>query len=137
MLSSGQAQPEFFTEAALSAVHNASGEGKRTFLEVFDNEARHQALLSGRRYSAGSCLSAIDGLPVSVKGLFDVAGSTTTAASCLLKNASVATDDAHIINPAAQKCRRGYCRQDQHDGVCVYRAGCQPTLRNTRQPLAS
>ncbi|MFP3440335.1 amidase [uncultured Pantoea sp.] len=97
MLSSGQAQPEFFTEAALSAVHNASGEGKRTFLEVFDNEARHQALLSGRRYSAGSCLSAIDGLPVSVKGLFDVAGSTTTAASCLLKNASVATNDAHII----------------------------------------
>ena len=51
------------------------------FITVFENEAREQARTADREIAAGRYLGPLHGVPISVKDLFDVAGTRTTAAS--------------------------------------------------------
>jgi aspartyl-tRNA(Asn)/glutamyl-tRNA(Gln) amidotransferase subunit A len=85
------------TEAAIARVDDPSGEGKRVFIRRFDEQARAEAECADRLRAAGLIASPLAGLPISVKDLFDVAGSVTTAGSVALASAPPATIDAPIV----------------------------------------
>ena len=66
------------------------------FLEVLEHSALSEAREAERRYLAGSPFGPLDGVPVSVKDLFDIAGHRTTAASRILAD-SVAKADSAVV----------------------------------------
>ena len=76
-LQSGDATPEAFTESALQAAHDPEQQGALVFTQ------RYAASCSAAnaRWQAQQALSPIDGLPVSIKDLFNVQGEATTAGS--------------------------------------------------------
>lgn len=84
-------------ESALERIEDASGEGSRTFVRVYAEQARVAARASDMLRSAGLRRSAIDGLPVSIKDLFDVAGETTLGGSVVLQGAPAASADAEVV----------------------------------------
>lgn len=101
-LLAGQISPETLTQDALRAIAAESGEGKRVFTMVYSDAARQQAAQASARWQQQPPRSAIDGLPISIKDLFDVAGEVTTAGSRLLSNASVATANASLVDRLQQ-----------------------------------
>lgn len=84
-------------EAALGRIDDPAGEGGRTFLRVHAEQARAAARASDTLRAAGLARSALDGVPVSVKDLFDVAGETTLAGSVVLEGAPAARADAEVV----------------------------------------
>ena len=62
------------TNAAIARIDDPDGEGPRAFLRVFHEAALAEAEASDRLRDAGVVRSPIDGIPVSVKDLCDVAG---------------------------------------------------------------
>lgn len=98
---SGLANGEFtatrLTADALSQIADEQGEGRRTFTHVYAQWAQEQALAADRRRAAGNPLSALDGVPVSVKDLFDVAGEATAAGSRVLASAPAANAHAAVV----------------------------------------
>lgn len=70
---------------------------KSVFIRVLRDRALVAAKASARRYREGRSLGPLDGVPVSWKDLFDIAGVTTTAGSALLRNAPPATADATAV----------------------------------------
>lgn len=73
------------TRGCLNAIRNPLGEGRRTFIRVYED-------VPG--YSKDGPLA---GLPISIKDLFDVAGEITTAGSKVLQNQKPAQTDAVIV----------------------------------------
>lgn len=90
------------TEAALSRIADPAGEGSRTFTRVYAEAALQAADASDARRRSGHPLSPIDGLPVSIKDLFDVAGEPTPAGSVVLANAVPATVDSTVVHRLRQ-----------------------------------
>lgn len=84
-------------QAALSRIQNPEGQGSVAFTRIFADAARREAQASDRRRQAGRTLSLIDGLPISVKDLFDIEGYPTRAGSVVLSDAKPATQDALIV----------------------------------------
>ena len=70
--------------AALDRIADPEGEGARVFRDVFADTAMAEAQASDRRRAAGEPLGRLDGVPVSVKDLFDIAGRVTMAGSVAL-----------------------------------------------------
>ncbi|MHC9058611.1 amidase [Pantoea sp. y20] len=101
-LLAGQISPETLTQDALSAIAAESGEGKRVYTKVYTAAAQQQAAQAGARWQQQQPRSAIDGLPISIKDLFDVAGEVTTAGSRLLSSASPATANASMVDRLQQ-----------------------------------
>lgn len=101
-LLAGQISPETLTQDALRAIASEAGEGKRVFTKVYTADAQQQAAQAGARWQQQQPRSAIDGLPISIKDLFDVAGEVTTAGSRLLSNASPATANASMVDRLQQ-----------------------------------
>lgn len=85
------------TEQALARIADPAGEGARTFTQIYAAQARNAAQASDTLRRAGLKRSAIEGLPISVKDLFDVAAQVTTAGSTVLRNAAPATRHATIV----------------------------------------
>ena len=85
------------TEHCLAAARDPGGEGARVFTELFDEPALEQASQADTRRRSGHPDRALEGLPISVKDLFDIAGSVTRAASLALPDASPAAADAPAI----------------------------------------
>lgn len=85
------------TERCLAAARDPGGEGARVYTELFEEAALAQAQESDRRLSGGQETRALEGLPISVKDLFDVAGSVTRAASIALADARPAAADAPAV----------------------------------------
>jgi len=85
------------TESALARIDDPNGEGSRAFVRVFHEEALAEANASDRLRAAGIVRSPIDGIPVSVKDLCDVAGHTTRAGSIVLNDAPPAIRDATVL----------------------------------------
>jgi aspartyl-tRNA(Asn)/glutamyl-tRNA(Gln) amidotransferase subunit A len=85
------------TEAALERALAPSGEGSRVFTEIYATAARAAAQASDLLRASGQVRSPIDGLPISVKDLFDVAGSTTRAGSMALRDAAPACASALVV----------------------------------------
>jgi len=96
-LHDGRMTSSALVEEALERIGNPSGEGKRTFVNVYADKARAAARASDALRSAGLSRSALEGLPISIKDLFDVAGETTLAGSVVRQGAPAATADAEVV----------------------------------------
>jgi aspartyl-tRNA(Asn)/glutamyl-tRNA(Gln) amidotransferase subunit A len=85
-------------ERALSRIADPSGEGARACLTVYADRARAAADAADARTARGSSLGALDGVIVSIKDLFDVAGEPTRAGSKILaEEAAPAAADAVAV----------------------------------------
>lgn len=96
-LAAGRITSAELTATALQRIADPSGEGARTFTRVLADRAQHLARASDSLRKAGFVRSPLEGLPVSVKDLFDVAGETTTAGSVVLRDAPPAAHDAEAV----------------------------------------
>jgi aspartyl-tRNA(Asn)/glutamyl-tRNA(Gln) amidotransferase subunit A len=96
-LAAGRATSVELTALALQRIADPSGEGARTFTRVLTTRAQHLARASDSLREAGFVRSPLEGMPVSVKDLFDVAGETTTAGSIVLRDAPPAAHDAGAV----------------------------------------
>ena len=70
-LDAGRTSSRELVEQALARIAAPDGEGKRAFMKVYADAARAEADHCDRLRKAGVRRSAIDGLPVSLKDLFD------------------------------------------------------------------
>jgi len=96
-LAAGRTSSRELVEQALARIADPAGEGARAFMQVYVGAARADADHSDRLRKAGVVRSPVEGLPVSVKDLFDVAGETTRAGSKVLADAPAARADAPAI----------------------------------------
>jgi aspartyl-tRNA(Asn)/glutamyl-tRNA(Gln) amidotransferase subunit A len=96
-LAEGRTTSRRLVEEALARIADPAGEGARAFMKVYAEEARAEADHSDRLRKRGVVRSAVEGLPVSVKDLYDVAGDVTRAGSKLLAGAPPATRDAAAV----------------------------------------
>jgi aspartyl-tRNA(Asn)/glutamyl-tRNA(Gln) amidotransferase subunit A len=83
-LAAGRTSSRHLTEQALERIADRSGEGARAFIKVYADSALAEADFSDRLRKGGVRRSPVDGLPVSLKDLFDVAGDITRAGSKVL-----------------------------------------------------
>jgi len=96
-LAAGRTTSRRLVEQALERIADPAGEGARAFLKVYADEARAAADYSDRLRAAGVVRSPVEGLPVSVKDLYDVAGDVTRAGSKILAHAPPAKADAPAV----------------------------------------
>ncbi|HEY8252152.1 MAG TPA: amidase [Burkholderiales bacterium] len=80
-LAAGRTTSRRLTEQALARIADPAGEGGRAFLKVYADSALADADTADRLRKSGVRRSPVDGLPVSLKDLFDVAGDVTRAGS--------------------------------------------------------
>ena len=84
-------------EDALDRIDAPAGEGNRVFTRVYSAQARAAAHASDILRAAGIARSTLEGIPVSIKDLFDVAGETTLAGSVVLEGTPPAAEDATVV----------------------------------------
>jgi aspartyl-tRNA(Asn)/glutamyl-tRNA(Gln) amidotransferase subunit A len=96
-LDKGRTTSRELVEQALARIAEPGGEGKRAFIKVYAESAREEADHADRLRKAGVRRSAVDGLPVSLKDLFDVAGDLTRAGSRILESSPPAKSDAAAV----------------------------------------
>ena len=96
-LDGGDVTSRELCEEALARIADPEGEGARTFTEVFADAARAAADAADTLRRSGYVASPVAGIPVSVKDLFDVAGSPTRAGSVVLASVPPAVADAPVI----------------------------------------
>ena len=96
-LRAGRKSSRVLLEECLGHIDERPGEGTFAFLKVYSDEARRTAdWIDGMR-KIGASLPPFAGIPVSVKDLFDIAGSVTRAGSVVLANEPPATSDAMVV----------------------------------------
>jgi aspartyl-tRNA(Asn)/glutamyl-tRNA(Gln) amidotransferase subunit A len=96
-VASGAVSSVSLTEQCLARISDPAGEGKRTFVKVWADEARAVANAQDSLRKIGSVSSPIAGVPISVKDMLDVAGEVTLAGSKALDDAAPAVRDAPVI----------------------------------------
>jgi len=96
-LAEGRTSSRKLVEQALARIADPAGEGARAFLKVYAESARAEADHSDGLRRAGVVRSPVEGLPVSVKDLFDVGGDVTRAGSKILAHAPPAKADAPAV----------------------------------------
>lgn len=96
-LSEGRTSSVELTQAALDRIADPAGEGRRAFTQVYAGQALQAAEASDLLRKAGLSRSPLEGLPISVKDLFDIAGQPTTAGSVVLKNQPAAQRNALAV----------------------------------------
>lgn len=96
-LAAGKTSSRELVEQALARIGERSGEGERAFLKVYGDTARADADYCDRLRKAGVRRSLVDGLPVSLKDLFDVAGELTRAGSKIREASPPAKSDAPVV----------------------------------------
>ena len=85
-------------DAALARIDDLSGEGSHACLTVYREAARAAADAADARARAGISLGPLDGVIVSIKDLFDVAGEVTRAGSKVLaEEGKPAEADAPVV----------------------------------------
>src|ERR1700757_5297092 len=90
-------------EHALARIADPNGEGARACLTVYAEKARTAAEAADARAVGGRSLGPLDGVIVSIKDLFDVAGEPTRAGSKILaEEAAPAASDALIVQRLRQ-----------------------------------
>ncbi|QDY70186.1 amidase [Qingshengfaniella alkalisoli] len=94
-IGAGKIDPVELTECFLSALDDSS-ETPRIYARTTPGTARAEAEVALKRAKDGNRQSALDGVPVSWKDLFDTAGVATEAGSALLKG-RVPEADAPIV----------------------------------------
>jgi aspartyl-tRNA(Asn)/glutamyl-tRNA(Gln) amidotransferase subunit A len=96
-LDAGHGNALALAESALDRIADPAGEGARAFTHAFPERAVRLARASDGLRAAGLKRSPLEGLPVSVKDLFDVAGTPTLAGSTVLHDAPPAPQDAAAV----------------------------------------
>ncbi|PZU84978.1 MAG: amidase [Chelatococcus sp.] len=95
-LAAGRLTASGLAEQAITRATEASGEGARVFTRLYVDRAPKLAAASDAARAAGLVRSPIEGLPISVKDLFDVAGEPTLAGSVALDDAAPAERDSPV-----------------------------------------
>lgn len=93
----GECSAEEMLQDVLARIADEAGQGSKVFTRVHATTALASAQASDTLRRAGMARSAIEGLPVSVKDLFDIAGETTLAGSVVLKERPAASADAEVV----------------------------------------
>jgi aspartyl-tRNA(Asn)/glutamyl-tRNA(Gln) amidotransferase subunit A len=96
-LAGGRTTSRRLTEEALARIADPAGEGARAFLKVYAESALAEADFSDRLRKGGVRRSPVDGLPVSLKDLFDLAGDVTRAGSRIFDKNPPAKADAAAV----------------------------------------
>jgi aspartyl-tRNA(Asn)/glutamyl-tRNA(Gln) amidotransferase subunit A len=96
-LDRGEVSSRELCDAALARIDDPAGEGARAFTQTYHAAARAAADAADLQRRGGYVVSALAGIPVSVKDLFDVAGMQTRAGSVVLDGAPPAAHDATIV----------------------------------------
>lgn len=86
-LRDGKTTSRELVEQALERIADPSGQGAVSFLHVDAERARAAADAHDALRRAGTVLSPLAGIPVSVKDLFDIEGQVTRAGSRVLADA--------------------------------------------------
>ncbi len=97
-LAAGRSTSIALTQAALARATDPDGEGARVFTQRDADRALALARAADALRAAGAVRSPLDGMPVSVKDLFDIAGQTTCAGSVLLRDAPAAVCNATVVD---------------------------------------
>ena len=85
-------------DAALARIDDPQGEGKRACLTVYRDTAVREAEAADQRAKQDTALGPLDGVIVTIKDLYDVAGEVTRAGSpALLLEGKPATADAPVV----------------------------------------
>ncbi|SLN25809.1 amidase [Oceanibacterium hippocampi] len=96
-LRAGQTTSLALTEAALDRARDPAGEGERVFTRLYADRALQTARAADMLRDAGHAPLPLQGIPISIKDLFDVAGEPTPAGSVVLRDGPVAAADAPIV----------------------------------------
>jgi aspartyl-tRNA(Asn)/glutamyl-tRNA(Gln) amidotransferase subunit A len=83
-------------DSCLAAARDQTGEGRRVFTELFADTAKEAADVANERLRSGG-ERGLEGVPISVKDLFDVCGSITQAGSRAMPEAAQASADADAV----------------------------------------
>jgi aspartyl-tRNA(Asn)/glutamyl-tRNA(Gln) amidotransferase subunit A len=97
-IAAGQLDPRDLAEAYLDAI-DAHPLRDRIYATVTHDRARAEAAAAAARAASGNLLSALDGVPLSWKDLYDSAGIPTEAGTALLKG-RVPDTDAEVLRNA-------------------------------------
>jgi aspartyl-tRNA(Asn)/glutamyl-tRNA(Gln) amidotransferase subunit A len=84
-------------EVAYARIDDPAGEGARSFIRQFRDAAFATAFADDTRRVAENPAAPLAGLPISIKDLCDVAGSTTLAGSKALASSPPAKVDAPVV----------------------------------------
>ncbi len=101
-LDAGETTSVQLVEEALARIADPSGEGGLTFTAVWAEQALATARASDTLRQAGLARSPLEGLPVSIKDLFDVAGKVTKSGAALRRDAEPASRHAAPVARLAQ-----------------------------------
>lgn len=96
-LAAGRTTAVALAQSALARARDPAGEGARVFTAIDAERALAAARASDLLRAAGIVRSPLEGIPVSIKDLFDVAGEVTTAGSAVLRDAAPAARSAPVI----------------------------------------
>jgi aspartyl-tRNA(Asn)/glutamyl-tRNA(Gln) amidotransferase subunit A len=102
LLRSGETSSRALVEQALERATRKGGEGTRAFTRLYAEQAIAAARESDSRFVRGAPRSPLEGLPISIKDLCDVAGEPTTAGAIALSDAEPAARDAAIVRNLRQ-----------------------------------
>jgi len=97
-LRKGELDPVDLAEEVFAAIERHGDPA--IFTETLKPRAMAEAKAARRRLRAGSPASAMDGIPVAWKDLFDIQGRVTTAGSVVLKSDPPARKDAALVAAA-------------------------------------
>jgi aspartyl-tRNA(Asn)/glutamyl-tRNA(Gln) amidotransferase subunit A len=98
LFAQGALTPLDFTEACLAAAQQSQS----IFITLTADRARREATAATQRWQQHAPLSALDGIPVAWKDLFDVKETPTTAGSSTRETLSVAARDAVLTERLTQ-----------------------------------
>ncbi|UZE88706.1 amidase [Pseudomonas viciae] len=87
---------------ALEKVLAKTADVDDVFISLCSARALREAHASAARWKAGQPASALDGVPIAWKDLFDVAGSPTTAGAAVRRDISPALLDANVVGLLAR-----------------------------------
>ena len=85
------------TQQMIKRAQDPKGQGAKVYTKLFEEQALRAAQASDLLRSAGLSRSMLEGIPISVKDLFDVKGQVTTSGSVVLKNAPAAVVDSTVV----------------------------------------
>lgn len=96
-LAQGRVTSRALVEQCLAEIDDPSGEGSRVYRHLYRERALDEADACDRARQKGYGLSAFQGIPISIKDLFDCTGEVTHAGSHVLDEQPAAQQDADIV----------------------------------------